>query len=615
MNVIGERVLFFGDSLSHPGPDAGPSIVDITRSIGVVSGAPGELIARQLLAAGAQAVRVNAKKGRSARSFLLSEGGTSLLARDQNEFRPTKVVIWLGTNDIDRGLTPDALAKTAAAMAQIRDTYRAMGAEVFALGPPSYPNAKYNNAAPIMLDTIRGVFGADHTFDIRPLTTGAPRAGDGIHFTAVGAAAAATPIVQMLTAPSTITVAQTGMSRGTKIALGVLGAAGFVGLSWLALRVAKRAAVRSVGQRQPLGAVDEKLIQRIAQALSYEVPVREIRDRFVDEGYSEEDVYLAYKAAQMYLKHQDEPLPHERQLGALPATKTEFRKRFKQALQASEWQGDPTRGISGKYVAVGDSGWEVRRVYSQHRFGYKRLFNLRKIGHGRSSTQESVDRVTDTIFKGEIPASWVDEGKLGLLGALPTTLKKTYVVVSSRLVRGPRGARVGYEAQLIQPGAPVLFNLFQLSKLNPDGTRNYPQLQREHGDTWTAWDAGAGTVHGKVRRDTEDDATAAAIALARKRGYVIVDADLMRAGLPLDENAGFGAILESKYDDVAKAYVDVPITAKNKAKKILARNVEAAYYWRQHDEHADRLTEREAASVDDQIRKLERRISKIVGRL
>jgi lysophospholipase L1-like esterase len=248
MNVVGERVLFFGDSLSHPGPDAGPSIVDIKTPIGVVSGAPGELIARQLLAAGAQAVRVNAKVGRSARSFLLSEGGTSLLARDQNEFRPTKVVIWLGTNDIDRGLTPDALAKTAAAMAQIRDAYRAMGAEVFALGPPSYPNAKYNNAAPIMLDVIQNVFGADHTFDIRPLTTGAPRAGDGVHFTAVGAAAIAPQITRAIatsTPPTTTDVVASGMSDGAKFALGFVAVAGFVGLSWLALGVAKRAAQRS----------------------------------------------------------------------------------------------------------------------------------------------------------------------------------------------------------------------------------------------------------------------------------------------------------------------------------------------------------------------------------
>lgn len=297
------------------------------------------------------------------------------------------------------------------------------------------------------------------------------------------------PRIPALSQPeASLTPETPGMSGAAKFALGFVAVAGLAGLGWLALRVAKR-----VAQRPGLGTfgtVDEKLIQRIAQALSYEVPVREIRDRFVDEGYSEEDVYLAYKAAQMYLKHQDEPMPHERGLGALPATKTEFRKRFKQAIQASEWQGDPTRGISGKYVPVGDSGWEVRRIYSQHRFGYKRLFDLRKVGHGRASTQENADYVADAIFKGEIATSWTD-----------------------------------------------------------------------------------------------------------------------------DENVGFGAILESKYDDVAKAYVDAPITAKNKAKKILARNVEAAYYWREHDEYADRLTEREAASVDDQIRKLERRISKIVGRL
>lgn len=76
-----------------------------------------------------------------------------------------------------------------------------------------------------------------------------------------------------------------------------------------------------------------------------------------------------------------------------------------------------------------------------------------------------------------------------------------------------------------------------------------------------------------------------------------------------------GAILETAYDHTANAYVGVPITAKNKAKKILARNVERAYNWREYDEQADQMTEREAASVDDQIRKLERRISKIVGRL
>jgi hypothetical protein len=35
---------------------------------------------------------------------------------------------------------------------------------------------------------------------------------------------------------------------------------------------------------------------------------QEIRDRLIGEGYSDEDIYLAYKAGKMYLKHQDEPL-------------------------------------------------------------------------------------------------------------------------------------------------------------------------------------------------------------------------------------------------------------------------------------------------------------------
>lgn len=57
--------------------------------------------------------------------------------------------------------------------------------------------------------------------------------------------------------------------------------------------------------------VDEPLIKRVAQMLSYDVPKQEIRDRVVAEGYTDEDAFLAYKAAKMYLKQQDELLPHE----------------------------------------------------------------------------------------------------------------------------------------------------------------------------------------------------------------------------------------------------------------------------------------------------------------
>jgi lysophospholipase L1-like esterase len=240
MNIRGERILIFGDSLSHVGPDAGPAIVDITSS---VTSSPGGILARDLLMGGAQAVRVNAKVGRSAKSFWGAESGTSLTARDQSEFRPTKVIIWLGTNDIDRGLTPDALMATATAMTQIRDAYRSMGAEVYAFGPPSYSNIHYNSAAPAMLDTVRGVFGADRTLDIRELTTDAPRTSDGVHFTTAGAKLVGSRLAQaLITQPSKAIVATAGMSTGTKVALGALGVVGFIGASMLALYVAKRVA-------------------------------------------------------------------------------------------------------------------------------------------------------------------------------------------------------------------------------------------------------------------------------------------------------------------------------------------------------------------------------------
>lgn len=245
MNVRGERIIVFGDSLSHAGPDAGPSIVDLRAGTSFATSAPGAVLG-QLLSNEAAAVRLNAKVGRSARSFLLNEDASSLLTSDRG-FRPTKVIVFLGTNDIDRGLDAAALAKTGDAMAQIRDAYRAMGAEVFAIGPVAYNSARYNAGAPIMLGLMQRVFGADHTLDARPLTDPGPRAGDGVHFAAKTALATGTKLAQAvpsLGTPTTVAEAPTA-SAGTKIALGVLGVAGVIGLSWLALRVAKRAAYSS----------------------------------------------------------------------------------------------------------------------------------------------------------------------------------------------------------------------------------------------------------------------------------------------------------------------------------------------------------------------------------
>jgi len=315
MNVAGERVLIFGDSLSHPGPDAGPTVVDVrpndrSAASPALSAAPGAVLAAHLLDDfGAQAVRIDARVGRSAHSFLFSEDASSLIASDR-AFRPTKIVILLGTNDIDNGVSQVAIARTISELQQIRQAYQnqSPSPEIFVIGPPSYNNAHYTQGAPIMLDALRTVFGTDRTIDARSLTVGAGRAGDGVHFTSAGAAVAGRQFANALVAQSTA-AAPPESSAGTKIALGVLGVVGLIGLSWLVLRTAKQAAQLTKRRRRDLGIVDERLIHRIAQAISYEVPVSEIHDQLIDEGYSEDDVYLAYKAAKMHLRHMDEPPP------------------------------------------------------------------------------------------------------------------------------------------------------------------------------------------------------------------------------------------------------------------------------------------------------------------
>lgn len=208
LTVDGERVLIFGDSLSHPGSDTGPTIIDLDGDPGAASSsAPGAVLGARLLAGTdtggqrARAVRLNARVGRSARSFLFREDGASLIARDK-AWEPTKVIVMLGTNDIDRGMGATALGQTKDALKQIRDMYRAMGAEVVAIGPPAYRNAKYTQSVPAMLVAMREVFGADRVLDAQPLTLGAGRSGDGVHFTQAGAALAGKQLAQGLTGGS-----------------------------------------------------------------------------------------------------------------------------------------------------------------------------------------------------------------------------------------------------------------------------------------------------------------------------------------------------------------------------------------------------------------------------
>ncbi len=202
MKARGERIIIVGDSLSHPGPDAAPTIQEIRQGSSRASSAPGDLLGSLLLEQGAEAVRVNAKVGRSAISLLGSEPASSLFAAD-HLFKPTKVVVMLGTNDAERDL-----AKTEASMATIRDAYRKLGAEVWAIGPMAYVGrgAYLNAKAAQVFEAMQRVFGAARTIDARPLSSDAFRAGDGIHFTQDGARAVAPRLAQALLSANALSI-------------------------------------------------------------------------------------------------------------------------------------------------------------------------------------------------------------------------------------------------------------------------------------------------------------------------------------------------------------------------------------------------------------------------
>lgn len=180
MNVRGERIIIFGDSLSHPGSDSSPTIQDITQSSSRQSSAPGDLLGSFLLEQGAAAVRVNARVGRSAWNFWQREAAAELITAD-HAFKPTKVIVMLGTNDADSGVAAD---KDRAAFQEIADAYREMGAEVWAVGP--FVSAIDGQRVEQVVQTMKSVFGM-RFIDGRPLSQLAAHARDGVHYTAVGA--------------------------------------------------------------------------------------------------------------------------------------------------------------------------------------------------------------------------------------------------------------------------------------------------------------------------------------------------------------------------------------------------------------------------------------------
>lgn len=198
MNIAGERILIFGDSLTHHGASDAPEAWEANGGANRTTSAPGDLLASLLLDGGAQAVRTNANVSRSAANFWAKTAkyqfrtAQALLAADAG-WRPTKVIVWLGTNDADVGrMNPQAIAA-------IRDAYQAMGAEVIALGPPTLPG-RMAAAAEGVYATLRQTFGT--VIDTRPLTANAPRTGDGVHFTSAGAKLAAPRLYAALATPA-----------------------------------------------------------------------------------------------------------------------------------------------------------------------------------------------------------------------------------------------------------------------------------------------------------------------------------------------------------------------------------------------------------------------------
>ncbi len=215
MNVRGERILIFGDSLTHHGADAGPEVWNVDAGSSRTSSAPGDLLASLLLEQGAAAVRTDARVGRSAANFYERENATALLDGDKN-WRPTKVVIMLGTNDIGRDV-----GKTTAAMAGLKNAFELAGAEVWAIGPMTYNVASLNQQAPQVVQVMANVFGA-RFIDARNLSVQTGRARDGVHFGQDAARQTALNLANVLMSKSTTGDLLGAMLLGAGLAMGAI---------------------------------------------------------------------------------------------------------------------------------------------------------------------------------------------------------------------------------------------------------------------------------------------------------------------------------------------------------------------------------------------------------
>lgn len=195
MDIVGQRILIFGDSLTHHGADSAPEAWDVTQPSTRASSAPGDLLASMLLERGAAAVRTDARVGRSAWNFWKREDAAGLLAADL-AWRPTRVIVMLGTNDLGLSMLADGVA-----MAKIRDSFP--GAEVWSVGPPWFPASALLAQTDAVYAMLRRVFGPGRVIDARPLTPQGPRTGDGVHFQPSTARGLAENLATALSQPST----------------------------------------------------------------------------------------------------------------------------------------------------------------------------------------------------------------------------------------------------------------------------------------------------------------------------------------------------------------------------------------------------------------------------
>lgn len=208
-DAANQRILLFGDSLSHG-----------ARS-------PGGYMLRALRAAGAVATRVDARVGRSAHSFFQREDHGQLLAADV-AWRPTIAIVWLGTNDIGLNLDADA-----AALTRIRDALGADGARVVAITPPTFPSVpRLRDGRAAVEAMIRAVFGTE-VVDAGPVTPTKGRAADGVHFTSAGARVLGDALAAALAPPRAASVA----GPLSLVALGLTLGGGAI---WVLLRRANR---------------------------------------------------------------------------------------------------------------------------------------------------------------------------------------------------------------------------------------------------------------------------------------------------------------------------------------------------------------------------------------